>query len=69
MKELVGNKALIKSGEGDSSGGSDSAPSDDNLEAAVLIKNLPEADKSLKKKIKIDKEKKERDEREKNASP
>jgi hypothetical protein len=69
IKELVGNKDLIKGGEGDSSGGSESAPSDDNLEAAVLVKNLPTIDKSLKKKIKNDKEKKERDEREKNASP
>lgn len=31
MKELSENKNLLKLGEGDSSSGSDSAPSDDNL--------------------------------------
>ena len=42
----------MKIGDGDSSDGSESAPSEDNLEASVLIKNLPEVDKTLKKKIK-----------------
>jgi hypothetical protein len=31
MAELVANKELMKMGDGDSSEGSDSAPSDDNL--------------------------------------
>jgi hypothetical protein len=70
--ELVSDKALIKCGDGDSSGGSESAPSDDNLDAAELIKNLPDVDKSLKKKIKLVKEKekreKEREEKEKNLA-
>jgi len=63
MKELCANKALIKGGDGDSSEGSESAPSDDNMEAEKLVKNLPEADKTLKKKIKNDREKKAEDEK------
>ena len=31
MQELSDNKALMKMGDGDSSDGSESAPSDDNL--------------------------------------
>lgn len=58
MSELTQNKQLIKLGEGDSSAGSDSAPSEDNLAASELLKNLPVADKTLKLKIKAqDKEK------------
>jgi hypothetical protein len=49
---LSEKKDLLKLGDGDSSSGSDSAPSDDNLEAAELIKNLPTVDKTLKKKLK-----------------
>lgn len=51
-------KDLLKLGDGDSSSGSDSAPSDDNLDAAELIKNLPIVDKTLKKKLKQEAEKK-----------
>lgn len=51
MNELKENKNLMKMGEGGSSEGSDSAPSEDNLAAADLIKNLP-VDKTLKQKIK-----------------
>jgi hypothetical protein len=71
FNELVADKALIKCGDGDSSGGSESAPSDDNLEAGELIKNLPDVDKGLRKKVKLEKEKrdKEREEREKNQPP
>ena len=69
MNELKGNKELMKAGEGDSSGGSDSAPSDDNLDATELIKNLPEADKTLKKKIKQEKEKKIEEEKAKKEPP
>ena len=63
MKELCANKKLIQAGDGDSSEGSESAPSDDNMEAEKLVKNLPEADKTLKKKIKQDKDKKTEDEK------
>ena len=52
-------------GEGDSTCGSDSAPSDDNLEADKLIKKLPEADKTLKRRIKQEKERKAEQEKEK----
>lgn len=46
-------------GNGDSSEGSDSAPSEDNMNPNDLIKNLPVVDKALKTKIKqIDTEKK-----------
>jgi hypothetical protein len=53
------NKKLINLGNGDSSEGSDSAPSEDNMNPNDLIKNLPVVDKALKTKIKqIDTEKK-----------
>jgi hypothetical protein len=55
---LSEKKDLLKLGDGDSSSGSDSAPSDDNLDAAELIKNLPTVDKTLKKKLKQEAEKK-----------
>lgn len=58
MQELSEKKELLKMGDGDSSSGSDSAPSDDNLDAAELIKNLPTVDKTLKKKLKQDIDKK-----------
>lgn len=44
--------------EEDSSGGSASAPSDDNMKAEDLVKNLPVADKTLKRKIKQNKQEK-----------
>ena len=58
MQELSERKELLKIGDGDSSSGSDSAPSDDNLDAAELIKNLPTVDKTLKKKLKQENDKK-----------
>lgn len=43
----------MKLGEGDSSSGSDSAPSDDNLPQAELKKNLPvDSDVAFKKTVK-----------------
>ena len=45
--ELTANKALLNAGEGDSSSGSDSEPSEDNLDAKELVKNLPAVDKPL----------------------
>lgn len=47
LAELRNNKELVKAGEGDSTSGSDSEPSEDNLEPSELIKNLPTVDKSL----------------------
>jgi hypothetical protein len=54
LNELKENKTLLKMGDGGSSSGSDSAPSEDNLAATELIKNLPVADKTLKAKIKTE---------------
>jgi hypothetical protein len=47
LTELRQNKQLLKSGDGDSTSGSDSEPSEDNLEPNKLIKNLPTIDKAL----------------------
>lgn len=59
MVELSENKELLKLGNGCSSSGSESAPSEDNLNPTDLIKNLPALDKSLKQKLKqIETEKK-----------
>jgi hypothetical protein len=53
MAELSNNKELIKLGDiGDSSPGSDSAPSEDNMNHTELKKNLPidfEIEGNLKK--------------------
>lgn len=58
MQQLSENKSLLKMGDGGSSSGSDSAPSEDNLPPQDLIKNLPVVDKTLKQKIKqIEREK------------
>lgn len=69
MNELVGNKALINAGDGDSSEGSDDAPSEDNLEAEKLVKALPIVDKTLKNKIKFEKERKIEIEKERALPP
>lgn len=50
LAELSQNKDLIKLGDGNSSSGSDSAPSDGNLDPQELMKNLPTVEKSLKNK-------------------
>lgn len=49
MQELSEKKELLRMGDGDSSSGSDSAPSDDNMDASKLIHNLPAVDKNLRK--------------------
>lgn len=67
LNELQQDKNFSKNGDGDDSSGSDEAPSDDNLEASKLIKNLPEADKTLKKKIKQEQELKEQQAKEAEA--
>ena len=53
--ELSANKDLLKAGEGDSSSGSDSEPSEDNLDAKELVKNLPAIDKPLSLALKQEK--------------
>lgn len=46
--ELKQNKELIKKGDGDTSSGSDSAPSEDNLNAEDIVKIIPVIDKKTK---------------------
>lgn len=50
LQELGVNKELIEKGDGDSSDGSDSAPSEDNLPTTELNKCLPEEEKLKKPK-------------------
>jgi hypothetical protein len=59
MAELAESSMLMAQNEGENSSGSESAPSEDNLNPNDLIKNLPVVDKALKAKIKqIEAEKK-----------
>ena len=50
LEELTENKELLRIGEGGSTSGSDSAPSDDNLPQSMLNKNLPPIEKQNKTK-------------------
>ena len=58
IDELLENKKLLKAGEGDSSGGSDSEPSEDNLpieEVAMVVpmvekKQIQKLEKAIKKR-------------------
>jgi len=43
--ELTSNTKLLKCGDGDSSGGSDSEPSEDNLPVEEVAKVVPIVDK------------------------
>jgi hypothetical protein len=52
MDELRGQKELIEEGDGDSSCGSDEAPSDDNLEIEQIWQLIPAVDKKLKNALK-----------------
>jgi hypothetical protein len=45
LEKLKNSKRLMGFGDGDSSDGSDSEPSGDNLEPEALIRNLPVVDK------------------------
>jgi len=47
MNELTNTPSLIIEGEDSNSSGSDSEPSEDNLEARSLVKKLPAVDKAL----------------------
>jgi hypothetical protein len=44
--ELKNNKELMKKGDENSSSGSDSAPSEDNLDVEEIIKIIPVIDKT-----------------------
>ena len=48
MEELKENKALLQKGEGTSSSGSESAPSDDNLNPEEIVKIMPVIDKKTR---------------------
>ena len=50
-KELQENKKLIAAGDGDSSGGSDSEPSEDNLPVDEAAKVVPIVDKQQKMQL------------------
>lgn len=67
MKELREDKKLLKAGEGDSSGGSDSEPSEDNMPIEEIAKVVPIVEKSAIKKLEkvLNKKKKEEEEKEK----
>ena len=47
MNEFNQNKSLLQQ-DSDSSSGSESAPSEDNMQAEELVKQLPTVDKTLK---------------------
>lgn len=47
-EELKLNKDLLKKGDGDSSSGSDSAPSEDNMNPEDIVKIIPIIDKKTK---------------------
>jgi hypothetical protein len=68
LAELRNNKELVKAGEGDSTSGSDSEPSEDNLEPAELIKNLPTVDKSLSLALKKQQQAKKLDKEERKGA-
>ena len=61
LGELNNNKELLKQ-DGDSTSGSDSAPSEDNMQAEELVKQLPTVDKTLKQQLKKNQEKKKQEE-------
>jgi len=47
-EELKENKALMQKGNGDSSSGSDSSPSEDNLNPEEMVKIMPVVDKKMR---------------------
>ena len=63
--ELLTDKKLMSAGEGDSSGGSDSEPSEDNLPVEEVAKVIPIIEKAMK--IKLEKVMKKKVEEEKEA--
>jgi len=49
--EILQNKKLINAGDGDSSGGSDSEPSEDNLPVEEVAKVVPIVEKAKIKQL------------------
>lgn len=61
-EQLANNKKLMDAGDGDSSGGSDSEPSEDNLpleKANEIIPITEKKDQKMLEKIRLEKKKKE----------
>ena len=52
LRELTGNQELIEEGNGDSSSGSDDAPSEDNMDIDEICQLVPAVDKKLKSALK-----------------
>lgn len=50
-EELKDNKVLMQKGDGDSSSGSDDAPSEDNLDPEEIVKIMPIVDKKTKMQL------------------
>ena len=65
MTEFKNNSALLQQ-DSDSSSGSESAPSEDNMQAEELVKQLPTVDATLKKQIKKNAEMKKKEENNQN---
>ena len=61
MKEFKNNASLLEQAS-DSTSGSESAPSEDNMVAEELVKQLPVIDATLKKQIKKNQEMKKKEE-------
>ena len=61
MEELRENRELMKKGDGDSSSGSDDAPSEDNLKPDEIVKMLPVVDKKTKADLAKQKKVKEKE--------
>jgi hypothetical protein len=61
MDELRENRDLMKKGDGDSSSGSDDAPSEDNLKPDEIVKVLPVVDKKTKADLAKQKKVKEKE--------
>jgi hypothetical protein len=72
LDELRENRDLMKKGDGDSSSGSDDAPSEDNMQPDEIVKILPMVDKKtrndLAKQKKL-KEKELKEQKTKDAKP
>jgi hypothetical protein len=69
IDQLMKDKKLLKAGEGDSSGGSDSEPSEDNMAIEEMAKVVPMIAKTDIKKLEkvLMKKKKEEEEKEKDG--
>jgi hypothetical protein len=56
LEEFKENKALLEQGDGESSSGSDDMPSEDNLPAELIVKQLPPEKAKAEPKLVVKKE-------------